>query len=218
MQSWGTQSRFTIRDTEREPSKSGVIGLVCAALGRPRSAPVDDLAGLRMGVRVDREGVLSVDYHTAGAGYGIARADGGRGATVVSSRYFLADADFLVGLEGEEALLRRIDRALAEPRWQLCLGRKAMSPGAPVRLPDDPPRGPGLRRESVEEALRAYPLFAADRRRGQHSPRDCRLILDADSGSTAEVRRDVPLSFAERTFGVRYVATRTVTPPWSDED
>ena len=37
MQSWGTQSRFTIRDSGLEPSKSGVIGLLCAALGKPRT-------------------------------------------------------------------------------------------------------------------------------------------------------------------------------------
>ena len=36
MQAWGTQSRFTVRDTGLEPSKSGVIGLLCAAL---RSEP-----------------------------------------------------------------------------------------------------------------------------------------------------------------------------------
>ena len=39
-----------------EPSKSGVLGLICAALGRDRSESLDDLASLRMGVRVDREG------------------------------------------------------------------------------------------------------------------------------------------------------------------
>jgi len=42
MQSWGTRSRFDHRDTEREPSKSGVIGLVCAAIGRDRNEPIDD--------------------------------------------------------------------------------------------------------------------------------------------------------------------------------
>ena len=67
MQSWGVQSRFGVRDTGLEPSKSGVLGLVCAALGINRS---DDqalvpLAALKMGVRVDWEGLLRVDYHTA---------------------------------------------------------------------------------------------------------------------------------------------------------
>ena len=39
MQSWGIQSQFPDRDTGMEPSKSGVVGLLCAALGRGRSAP-----------------------------------------------------------------------------------------------------------------------------------------------------------------------------------
>jgi CRISPR system Cascade subunit CasD len=42
IQSWGTQSRFLARDTGLEPSKSGVIGLICAALGKPREERVGD--------------------------------------------------------------------------------------------------------------------------------------------------------------------------------
>ena len=66
MQSWGTQSRFSVRDTGLEPSKSGVVGLLCAALGLPRHEEVDHLAALSMGVRVDSEGALKMDYQTAG--------------------------------------------------------------------------------------------------------------------------------------------------------
>src|SRR5258707_10852570 len=169
MQSWGTQSRFVVRDTGLEPSKSGVIGLLCAALGRPREAPVEDLAGLRMGVRVDREGVMQTDYHTAGgwhrrvdAGYGVARFGGEPPDPVVSQRRYLADASFLVGLEArtwaEEALLQRLDDALAHPVWPLYLGRKAFVPGEPVRLPDVAPLGPGLRvGQTLEQALHSYP-------------------------------------------------------------
>ena len=36
MQSWGTTSRFIHRDTGLEPSKSGIIGLLCAGPG-PRA-------------------------------------------------------------------------------------------------------------------------------------------------------------------------------------
>ena len=36
LQSWGTSSRFSERGSGLEPSKSGVIGLLCAALGRRR--------------------------------------------------------------------------------------------------------------------------------------------------------------------------------------
>ena len=39
MQSWGSQSRFSHRDTEREPTKSGVVGLLSAALGSGALSP-----------------------------------------------------------------------------------------------------------------------------------------------------------------------------------
>ncbi|MER3602552.1 MAG: hypothetical protein C4298_00970, partial [Thermus sp.] len=54
------------------------------------------LARCRLGVRADREGVLRVDYLTA---------QDGKGATTISRRYYLADAVFLAGLEGEAPLL-----------------------------------------------------------------------------------------------------------------
>lgn len=214
MQSWGTQSRFVVRDTGREPSKSGVIGLLCAALGRPRHEPLDDLAALRMGVRVDREGAVRVDYHTAGGThlhgdqYGVAISDGkGRPRTAQSWRYYLADADFLVGLEGDDALLWRLDAALAEPVWPLFLGRKSFVPGLPVRLPDEPPDGPGLRAEPLEEALHSYP-WPKSRFPGQEAQR-LRLVLETDPARADGVRQDVPLSFVpeQRRFGARYVRT-----------
>lgn len=216
LQSWGTQSRFTVRDTGLEPSKSGVVGLLCAALGRPRSEPVDDLARLRFGVRVDREGVLRSDYHTAGGvhrrgeTYGVVTADGKPGRTVVSWRYYLADASFLVGLEGEDrGLLERLDAALAAPRWPLFLGRKAFVPAVPVRLPDSPPRGPGLRDEPLELALRDYPWFQArDDQRGRR-PTRLRLVLEVPAGSGDGVRQDQPVgaAFAERSFALRSTLT-----------
>jgi CRISPR-associated Cas5-like protein len=113
MQAWGSRSRFGERDTEREPTKSGIVGLLCAALGKPRVEnpgdgfpSIEELARLRMGVRVDREGVVRRDFHTAGGGkwrgepYGVAKSSGGRGETVISNRHYLTDAVFLVGLEG----------------------------------------------------------------------------------------------------------------------
>jgi len=112
MQSWGTTSRFDERDTQLEPSKSGVLGLICAALGRDRAEPIEDLAALRMGVRVDREGKPMRDYHTAtGVLNAAGKVDANR--TVVSPRFYLADAAFLVGLEGpDRSLLEGIQRAL----------------------------------------------------------------------------------------------------------
>ncbi len=209
MQSWGTRSRFTERDTEMEPSKSGVIGLLCAALGRPRAEPVDDLAALQMGVRVDSEGALARDYHTAGARTGIARADGSLSKYAVeSNRYYLAEADFLAGLEGNDrALLERLDAALRSPRWQLCLGRKSFVPAVPIPLP-----GSGVRNATLEVALQSEPwplrplVFArSDEKRPQ-----LRCVIEREPAATTEVRMDQPIgaAFQKRSFGPRWVETR----------
>ena len=67
LQSWGADSKFEIRKTNREPTKSGVIGLLAAALGLARDddQALQRLNGLRFAVRVDQEGELLVDYHIA---------------------------------------------------------------------------------------------------------------------------------------------------------
>jgi len=202
MQSWGTQSRFTIRDTGLEPSKSGVIGLVCAALGRPRSDSIGDLAALHMGVRVDHEGSMTSDYHTT---LNVIKASGTKpkpGEAVVSTRYYLADADFLVGLEGDDLrLLEAIDAALGEPHWPPFLGRKAFPPGEPVHLVD------GLRQnQELRQALETYPRC---RRSDDSKIASLRLILEDPYGEA--VRIDQPISpFAERRFAPRHVKTKFI--------
>ena len=62
LQSWGIDSKFNTRKTAREPSKSGVIGLLAAALGRKRDEDINDLCKLKFGVRIDQEGKLLKDY------------------------------------------------------------------------------------------------------------------------------------------------------------
>lgn len=210
MQAWGTQDRFGVRFTDREPSKSGVIGLLAAALGRPRAESVDDLARLRFGVRVDREGTVRRDYQTAGGShlraesYGVAKSDGRVSKDpVVSSRYFLADADFLAGLEGPDELLYSLDRALRAPVWTLCLGRKAFPPGLPIPLP-----GSGVREGmTLEDAFAAEPCFTCDGNSPSNGRVRLRLVLEGTSSESSEVRLDQPrgAAYRDRTFSPRYV-------------
>jgi CRISPR system Cascade subunit CasD len=202
MQSWGTQSRFSVRDTGLEPSKSGVIGLICAALGRPRTAPLADLAGLRMGVRVDREGRKERDYQTAQNAY---KASGGvKEGSELSSRYYLTGAAFLVGLEGAWQLLSALDDALHRPVWQLYLGRKAFVPSEPFWL-----KNGLLREENLDTALSSFPALIQDRR--DKPLQQVRAIVDDPTGY--EFRHDVPLSFAERRFAERRVRTLLIPFP-----
>lgn len=218
MQSWGTQSRFSIRDTGQEPSKSGVIGLLCTALGRDRAEPVEDLAALRMAVRVDFEGKMGRDYHTA---LDVLRASGGLKDCETSQRYYLADADFLVGLQGENpALLLRLDEALGRPVWPLFLGRKAFPPAIPVRVPD------GLfESEGLEEVLKNYPWPCPERASPQGtvgsdglSP-PLRFVWEAPPREGEEIRMDNPqgTTFRERRFGLRYLKTTFESVPLREE-
>jgi len=192
MQAWGTGSRFDHRSTEAEPSKSGVLGLVCAALGRDRAHPIDDLVALRMGVRVDREGTLGRDYQTT---RGVVRADGSSGGNVQSWRYYLADAVFLVGLEAAAGsrLLEDMHNALRDPRWAIFLGRKGYLPSAPIYLPD------GVTDLALEQALAQYPALT------EPPPDTYRYVLESGQGSQ---RMDYPLApFSARRFGARFVRT-----------
>jgi CRISPR system Cascade subunit CasD len=219
MQSWGLDSRFDQRDTGLEPSKSGVLGLICAAFGKPRDdspgpwPKLAQLAELKMGVRVLRQGSLRVEYQTAGGGdfagqrYGVWKASGGIGGTVVSQRHFLSDADFLVGLEGDVTLLQQIEQALRAPVWPLSLGRKSYVPTLPVFLPAEPPEGPGLRHAELADALSSF-LVSAHGRKRQAEPDRQRLVLQVALDSAVESRRDVPLSFQDRRFAARGIETR----------
>jgi CRISPR system Cascade subunit CasD len=172
-----------------------------------------------MGVRVDREGAMRMDYHTAGGhhtraerDYGVALFGGSGTDTALSFRSYLADADFLVGLEargpGQEELLDEVDRALARPIWPLFLGRKAFPPGVPVRLPDAAPLGPGLRSEGLREVLLGYPWPEERQSR-------VRLVIEEAAGTSGELRMDVPVSFAplDRRYAPRYVRSEFLTWP-----
>ena len=194
LQSWGLDSRFDLRLTAQEPSFSGVIGLVCAALGRDRSESVADLAALNFGVRADAEGVLLRDFHTV---QGCITASGKvkEGDTAVTTRWYLADAAFTSALEGPAVLLGQIGAALRNPVWGLALGRKACIPTVPLAAG-------ALVESGIEAALCAAPLLAGE-------PGLRRIVVTDPAG--AQSRPDVPVApFSQRLFGIRRVRTGSV--------
>lgn len=216
MQSWGVASRFSIRDTGKEPSKSGVVGLLCAALGISRDAAnrdnpqFFDLIRLKMSVRVLSEGAMQKDYHTA---QNIAKADGGTKPTELSTRWYLADADFLVGLESDDLpFLETLQAVIQKPKWQLFLGRKSFVPVLPVHFREgvfrDENAAALLQSERLEKILRAYNEEINLKRR--NAAGEQRLIIEDENG--AEVRQDVPLDFAQRRFSMRRIRTEFFTP------
>ena len=208
MQSWGTQSHFSHRDTGREPSKSGIVGLLCAALGRPRHQPIADLSALKMGLRIDQPGSIMRDFHTAGIdGYYKVSGSVERRNAILSERYYLSDAKFLVGLEGERDKLTVLQAALKKPKWFLFFGRKAFLPAERVWLHD------GLRDLDLETALRDYPYLGGEGRENDQ----LQLLIEDDRNGTI-VRNDQPISFKPRRFIPRRLSSQFISLPSRSEE
>jgi CRISPR system Cascade subunit CasD len=229
MQSWGTTSRFDQRDTGKEPSKSGVIGLLAAALGIDREewSALEPITRLSMGVRHDRPGVLKYDYQTVGQGTeSVVSSDGeiqirsrmilanGKypsgehlGEGVQSYRHYLSDACFLVGLEGKDvALLEKIHTALQNPFWTLALGRKSYVPSEPIWMAD------GLQDAPLVDVLARWPWIASQRK-WEGFPEKLLVSYESSDGSGV-LKMDQPLSsFAERLFGARFVRSEWIPFP-----
>ncbi len=221
LQSWGYRSRYNDRDTGLEPSKSGVVGLLCCALGQDRAESPTRLAALRMHVRVDRQGTLLQDFHTAGGGvfrgsrnYFAPTSAGSKGKNpVVTQRHYLQDASFLVALEGDSDLLQTLARKLIDPEWPLALGRRSCPPSEPVLE--------AFCESDARTALLSHPLRlhpsrlplrwnpGIQRYEPEVSKLPIRFVWECgpnDPGS--ELRRDVPLTWSDRLrreYGVRFV-------------
>jgi len=183
LQSWGYRSRFDHRDTALEPTRSGITGLLCSAMGISRDEDITIFDNItRMGVRVDRPGKLERDYHTA---LEVIKADGSRPDTVVSERDYLADASFTVGLESaKKDFLEIIAQAIQSPVWPLSLGRKSCPLSAhPIVEPQNP-----VKTGKLEDFL-----FIGEP--------GTRVVLENSDGERAQ--NDWPISFADRQFKQR---------------
>lgn len=190
LQAWGADSRFDVRRTNREPTKSGVIGLIASALGLRRDAPLDELNRLYFGVRVDREGVLLRDLHTV-------RKD--KNTSYMTTRYYLSDAVFLIGLHSDdEALMQRLEHAVRNPAHPLFLGRRSCPPEGRVCL--------GLRQMPLEEALKSEPSLIPPKPSESGEPQRARIVLD-DPHGTARLN-DLPVSFSPYNRQYAYRAAR----------
>lgn len=205
MQSWGSSSRFGRRTTLAFPTRSGVTGLLAAAMGvqRGNTGALAELARLRMEVvaleKERRPFQRWTDYHTVGGGYDLdthrlqiprtANTGKPRG-TVLTSREYLSDARFGVLFIGDGELLKRCQAALLDPVWGAWLGRKCCIPGDIVCQ--------GLH-GSREQALARLLEIS-----GGRVTRVVREVEAFEDGT--DTLADMPVNFAEREFNIRRIA------------
>jgi CRISPR system Cascade subunit CasD len=156
LQSWGADSKFGRRDTLPFPTKSGILGLICAALGASgeQRELLEEMAPLGQTVisytrtqnnatakgKTEREIPLR-DFHMVGSGYDDSdpwqtlhipkKADGGKavgGGTKMTYRYYLQDAKFAAIVEVPSGKAGVLTTALQNPVYDIYLGRKNCVP------------------------------------------------------------------------------------------
>lgn len=221
MQSWGEHSTFNVRDTLPYPTRSGIIGLLAAALGLPRTASPTRFAALTITIRIDRPGTPMVDFHTVGGGLPrdktVPTAEGTRRAantaTIVSHRAYLADAVFVAAIEGPAALITELCDALHEPVWGGYLGRRSCPPESPLLIAGPIP--------DADRLLTRLPLSRRrPHRRDERPDAEATVTVDfvhegAHSAGIRTSLNDVPESFSphSRRYHSRDITIRPVELP-----
>lgn len=232
LQSWGVRARWDVRDTQPEPTKSGIIGLLGCALGYPMHDPRLETeldAGLRCGVRVESSGYVMEDYQTiteflptaegtykfsGGTAVSLERLRGSsEPATIVSPRFYLQDAAFLVAVEERDThigLLTRCAQALRQPTWPIFLGRKCCIPTRPIleALAED--------YAGIEDALSRHRWEWLSRPRDFPLPETLPAFVEVDFDSTARdqlQRQDAVRINPIRQYGFRYLRRLSIRFP-----
>jgi CRISPR system Cascade subunit CasD len=197
LQSWGFQSRFEYRTTSMFPTKSGLLGMICAAMGIAKGSDEErvtlpQLCALHMTVWqlpkiIDGKEISIrrlVDFHTVLA---TRRADGTmNGDPVITRREYLMDARFGVQLTGDRELLKRIGAALRDPIWGIWFGRKCCLPAAPVYI-----GGPYASESDVWQRLMQVAGYSPDT--AQHKFSRMQDVNNFAEGT--DTYNDRPLSF-----------------------
>lgn len=198
LQSWGSNSKFDTRYTDAAPTKSGVIGMLACAMGIDREAPLDWLANIKYGVRIDQPGELLVDFHMVHE-----HSTSKNASAWVTRRHYLADAVFVVALEADEGKMMQLQEALQRPVFPIYLGRRSCPPVGRLVL--------GIEQDSLRECLKKYPYQGGEyylrkmKKRGNQVTAE--ILRDAEELENGYITKDVPLSFSQvhRQYGYRQV-------------
>ncbi|MHB1321391.1 MAG: type I-E CRISPR-associated protein Cas5/CasD [Acidithiobacillus ferrivorans] len=208
LQSWGHDSKFGRRDTLAFPTRSGVLGLLCAAMGAggEQQALLSEFSALGQTalsfVRDEKKSrdLHLRDFHMVGSGYNKKdpweimhipkKSDGTNavgGGAKMTYRYYLQDAAFAVALELPSDQAVRIVHAMQSPAWDIYLGRKSCAPTDFVYR--------GIF-ETESRALECAVIIAHEKSRVE----DFRVLQRASADGDADevfTLNDVPIQFGD---------------------
>ena len=149
LQSWGFDSKFRRRDSLQFPTKSALLGLICAARGAggAETAWLAEWADLDLQLYAyipeDQpvQQPLLEDFHMVGSAYDdsdpwanllIPKTDKGAkpvgSGAILTYRYYLQDIAFAAVVEMPSHMSQEVEQRLQNPIWDLYLGRKTCAP------------------------------------------------------------------------------------------
>ena len=226
LQSWGADSRFGRRGTLDFPTKSGILGLLCCALGAggEQRELLAEMATLTQSVisfgqkrensrrerrTVDREPLLR-DFQMVGSGYDDKnpwesllipkKSDGTsavNGGSKITYRYYLQGAAFAAVAQVPEEKAIIFADAFENPCWDIYFGRKCCVPTDFVYR--------GCFDSEASAFEKALEIAAGKGREEEFR------VVDGESAGETIILNDVPIQFGEnKIYRERRVTIITV--------
>lgn len=142
-QSWGASSKYGPRETLNFPTRSGIYGMILAAMGAkgPQESLLERLSFYPQTVISFSNESIMRDFHMVGSGFNERdpwqwlcipkKQDGGSavgGGAKMTYRYYLEDAKFAVIQSLDDELAGPVEHALRFPVYSPSLGRKSCVP------------------------------------------------------------------------------------------
>ena len=211
MQAWGYDSRFDTRRTLNFPTRSGITGILLAALGvsGPQEELLKELADYPLTVYSfnDDNNLSLTDFHMVGNGYDDSHwgrmmspktSDGTTpvgGGSKLTYRQYLLDRCFGAVWQMPETACKRFAAALQQPVFDLYLGRKCCIPSELIFQ--------GIR-DSEEDALSILTTLGEKHQRTlQYMFRE---VTECGDDTETILLADVPLRFGlHKVYGERWV-------------
>lgn len=208
MMSFGTTGQFFIRNTDAYPSKSAIVGMICAAMGEftPSETLLASLSG-----NMDVDGYTATrfsvftDMQNMGAGYDDVKSNEtdehkifmskrrlvrtnstktSMSASKISFREYLTDVKYKIVLTLPSSLADRVIAAMKDPAHGPFLGRKTCAPTSPVFRSVHTRKADAMAEELFHKSWRKFIIV-----------RDGFVDIGKDITPLRRVVRDVPVSF-----------------------
>ena len=203
MQSYGLHSPNDQKTTFSFPTKSAIVGLICASLDIQRDDEnnISEISKLKtIVIETPYKNIcknLLIDFQTAGGGKfnddrkKIKNVNGKIKSNIIINKHYMVDTKFFVILEGSELLIEKCANGLKHPCRPLFLGRKKCIPSAPI----------------FNGIYNSYKEACEFLKKNGLNPDTFNGMRDVDNYEEGDdTLNDVPINFLTKKYGIRRVS------------